>query len=163
MEIKIESSKHGSFIALVDDADRDLVSQYKWSIAFTNKGRSPYVCTAIRGVKRPWITLRLHRLIMDARDPKLLVDHINHDTLDNRRSNLRVCSHSENNQNSTIRKKNKAGLKGTYFHPKTGKFGAQIQVRKSKIFLGLYPTAIEAHEAYRQASIKHHGDFACFE
>ena len=102
----------------------------------------------------------LHRVIMDVTDPKICIDHINHSPTDNRRDNLRLCSHQENQHNASIRKDNKSGLKGVSFNKQAGKFRARIRVVNGKHkFLGYHQTKEEAHLAYQEASVKYHGDF----
>jgi len=76
----------------IDDDDRDLVKGYRWSPQ--NHG---YVVGYPHGASRTRRTL-LHRLILDAQ-PGQIVDHINHNTLDNRRSNLRLVTTSQNHMN----------------------------------------------------------------
>lgn len=85
------------FVALVDDDDYDYVARYKWRVQ-----RRKNHCYAIRhsyegGKQR---TRYMHREIMGVRDPKIEVDHVNHDGLDNQKSNLRACTRAQNRQNA---------------------------------------------------------------
>src|SRR5208282_1837274 len=107
---------------------------------------------------------RMHRMILQAK-PGQLVDHINRNGLDNRRSNLRLCSHSDNMHNSKIRKQNTTGFKGVtwYGHKYPSKpFVAQIMANRQPRFLGCFATAEEASAAYEKAAKELHGNFARF-
>jgi hypothetical protein len=96
---------------------------------------------------KKWTYIQAHRLIMDAPKGKE-VDHINHETLDNRKENLRVVSKSVNQLNRNKgNKTNKLGIRGVHFDEKIGKYRAQIQINKIKYHLGLHKTAEEAAEA----------------
>ncbi len=84
-------------------------------------------------------------------------DHINGNGLDNRRSNLRVCTASQNAWNR--RSNSKCGYRGVrkFFH----RWQARIQVNRKCRHLGMYATAIEAAKAYDKAAKKQYGKFAC--
>jgi hypothetical protein len=98
----------------------------------------------------------LHRLITNAPRGKQ-VDHINGDTLDNRRSNLRVCSHMENQRNQHA-VRGASVYKGVSKH--RTKWQAQIRVNKKCIRLGCFATQQEAAVAYDDAARTHFGEFA---
>lgn len=85
---------HG-YIAVVDDEDYEHLSKYKWYAKF-GKSKSPYAarCQWNKGTKT---TIRMHREITSC-PAHLTVDHLNNDTLDNRKSNLDICSRSENSK-----------------------------------------------------------------
>src|SRR4051794_12539498 len=105
---------HGK-VAQINPGDWPLVSRYTWHARLEN-GRLWYAATTVwdRGLKRK-ITLKMHRLIAGA-GPDQMVDHKdNRATLDNRRSNLRVCSNAQNQQNSGARGGSSA-FKGVSWH-----------------------------------------------
>jgi len=105
VEISLTQGK----VALIDDEDMELVSKHKWCVR-----REPNNFYAATGVTRPsgvHTVLRMHRLIMDA--PRGMdVDHINHNGLDNRRVNLRICTRTQNLRNSRKRKGCSSRFKG---------------------------------------------------
>jgi hypothetical protein len=111
-------------------------------------------------------SVSLHRAIMGLlhADKSRMVDHINHDRLDNRRQNLRECTASENARNMKETGNRSAGYKGV--HRKTGNrrkpWEARITIRPGKtVSLGHYATAEEAARAYNEAAEKYFGEFAC--
>jgi hypothetical protein len=102
--------------------------------------------------------ITLHRFIMNI--PKEMeVDHINGDTLDNRKVNLRVCTKSENNCNRKINQNNTSGYKGVSYKMSRHKWCAKIGVNNKNIHLGYFDSPEEAYAAYCIASKKYHGEF----
>ena len=87
-KIKLTQGK----FALVDDEDFERVSQYKWTAEKCSKSENYYA-------RNRTINAKMHRLIMGVCKSKLVVDHVNHRTLDNRKENLRVCTQKENLRN----------------------------------------------------------------
>lgn len=88
------------------------------------------------------------------------IDHINGNRDDNRISNLRLASRSQNNVNSVVPKNNTSGHKGAYYDKRRGHWVAEIWVYKRKIWLGSFPTTAEAGAAYQGALRLHYGEFA---
>ena len=145
----------GNF-ALVDDEDFDWLNQWHWH-AHSQKGR--FYAARNKGT-HPFTTLiRMHRQIMNA-PGNLHVDHINGNTLDNRRENLRLCTRSENGRNQRKRSDNTTGYKGVVLTKSGMKYYAKIVVHQQMIYLGCYATAEEAARAYDEAAKKYHGPFA---
>lgn len=144
--------------ALIDINDVDLVSEYKWNSFQTGKkSKSWRVCTTVRknGTRK---CLYMSRLIMG--NPKgMMVDHINGDGLDNRKSNLRICTHAENNRNRKpdFGRKYKGVSKDSH-SPKLWR--AQISINNRRTFIGLFKTEVEAAIAYNTEAKKHHGKYA---
>lgn len=93
---------------------------------------------------------RLHRFVIGANDPALIVDHINADTLDNRKQNLRIITRAENNKNMRKHINNTSGYTGVIF--KDGLWVANIWVSNKKLYIGGYDTKSDANIAYRAAS-----------
>ena len=140
-------------VAIIDDEDFERVSRYKW-LALPRKRTSYATRTSqVGGTKK---TVYLHRFILNASNG-LQVDHINGNGLDNRKSNLRLVTHSENLRNSY---KHRRGLPLGVFRankkvtPNTVKYYAQIGPATSKRYLGVYDTIEEASKAVQNAILK---------
>jgi hypothetical protein len=144
---------------LIDAGDCDRINSFKWW-AQTCK-RCPHLVYARRhenagNNKRRLVSL--HRLLADA-PPKTYVDHRNGDGLDNRRSNLRVCTHSENHRNRH-RSKGRSKFKGVHHRRDNGMWRAYICAEGKAVWLGQFPTEAEAARAYDAAAREHYGEFA---
>lgn len=149
---------------LIDADNQHLFERYKWTchLRGRNRNRKAYAirqATLAPGVKK---MVQLHRLITKC--PKgLVVDHINGDTLDNRRCNLRVCTHQQNTWNQKQARHGRK-WKGVVHRKRPGcweHWQACITVNRKFISLGSYASAREAAEAYNRAAIQHYGDHAC--
>lgn len=167
MEFKINSPKHGEFTVLIDDEDYDKIKDFKWYVGVNKKYRYYVGCGFNFGEKgkRKQKTIQLHRFIIDCPEG-MVVDHVNHNTLDNRKSNLRICSQSENCKNNQKSKINKSGFKGVKISIKKHKgkiysyWVAAIGYNYKNINLGSFKNKKDAAMAYNQAAIKYHGEFA---
>lgn len=133
-------------IFLVDADDADRIKNFTW---YTSH-QGYVICDT------PKRATLLHRVIMDA-PLGYVVDHINHEILDNRKSNLRVVTQSENNMNRKMEKRNKSGAKGVW-KTKSGTWMAFISVRKKRNILGFYESFELAKKAREEAEIKYHGE-----
>jgi hypothetical protein len=149
-------------MALIDDEDWNLVSRYKWFAHWDIKGKCFYAVTNIVMQDGKRGRLYMHRIITNANIGED-VDHIHHMTLDNRRSELRVCTHSQNKCNGGPYINNASGYRGVCWHKSTKKWQAQITTNHKRIHLGYFLTAENAHEAYKAASFKYHGEFSHFQ
>lgn len=103
--------------------------------------------------------IRFHRLVMGARQNEY-VDHINRDKRDNRKSNLRICKHIDNDRNKDISSKNTSGYIGVGYDNARKKWKASITVNRKSIYLGRYPTIEEAIVARLRAEKEYFGEYA---
>jgi hypothetical protein len=135
-------------VAIVDDDMFDYLNQWKWS--YSGHGYAE---------RRTWPEKKkiyMHRLI--AQTPNGMdTDHINHDKLDNRKENLRICTASENMGNSSIKD---GRFKGVSFHKSLNKWEAYITKNYDHKHLGLFQSPEEAAHAYDAAAKKFFGNFA---
>jgi hypothetical protein len=145
------------FAAVVDDEDYDRLCKQKWCALVSRDGRAmAYRVQWMKGEKR-YRSVYMHREITSAQKGQY-VDHINFDTLDNRRSNLRPCSPLESVRHQRGRRKRRFEHKGiTAF--RNGKYRARIQVNGKPIELGTFPNQKMAAEAYQKAAEKYFGEF----
>lgn len=146
----------GGDIAVIDESDIEAASGYNWYLSDSGRGKR-YVRSRKSRTNSP---IYLHRLILPGADGRH-VDHVNGDTLDNRRENLRVASHTENTRNSSVPRNNTSGFKGvskaTWV---TGRWRATIRIDGKQAFLGVFDTPEEAAIAYDEAAKNHYGEFA---
>jgi hypothetical protein len=103
---------------------------------------------------------RLAWLYVTGEMPEQQIDHINNHRSDNRFSNLRLASHSENMMNTSKFKNNTSGYKGVSWHKQAEKWQAKIQANGKRLSLGVFDTAIEAFNAYSKKSVELHGEFS---
>jgi len=132
-----------------DLEDYDKIKDHCWSF------RGDYLVANINN--RPVL---MHRFMLGLIDRRQFVDHINHKGYDNRRSNLRVCTNSQNNFNRKLEKTNTSGIKGVSFNKKTNKWFAYIGVNNKRIRLGNYVNLKDAVDARLTAEEKYFGEFA---
>lgn len=136
---------------LVDLCDEPLLWEYRWKVR-----RDGYVVAWHQGR-----VILLHRLIMDA-PADMVVDHLNGDPSDNRRANLRVCTHAENRRNHQgVR----GGKRSSRFHgvgwwPRDAKWRARLMVDGREVHVGYFDTEEEAARARDIAACEHFGEFA---
>jgi len=144
-------------VALVDDEDYEWLMQWKWHAKIC--GKTWY---AERSIRKGLITTKtyMHRLILST--PKgFETDHRNHDGLDNRRDNLRVCTASENRHNQLLQPKKKSSyFKGIIWNKRLLKWESRIHVNCKNIYLGSFASEIDATLAYDEAAKKYFGEFA---
>ena len=125
-------------VFLFDRDNLPIVDAMKWYPCLCQYNNSLYI-TNSNGKK-------LHRHLMGC-PPGMEIDHISLDTLDNRRCNLRVCTHQQNQINQPLQRNNSSGVAGVSFYPPRGKYRARIKVCQHDIHLGYYPSFDEAVQA----------------
>jgi len=146
---------------LVDPEDEDLLS-LKWHI--DGKG---YV------VRKPWCkisksspkTIYMHRIILERKLGRKLLDqeicdHIDRNSFNNKRCNLRPCTHRQNCLNRGLPKNKTSRFRGVYFNKNRNKYQAQIKVNGKNKYLGIYETENDARDAYDAAAKLYNQEFA---
>lgn len=154
-EIELSQGK----VALVDDEDFDILNRYKW-YAYQEKSGHWYVkrTPSINGKRVP--EQKMHRVILGLQPgDKIQTDHINHNGLDNRRENLRKCTHAENQYNQRIRQ-HSSRYKGVSWDERRGKWIAQIRINGGNEYLGCFNDEDNAAKAYNLVAIGYFGGFA---
>ena len=144
-------------IAIVDDADFERLNQWKWHFNGRYVKRREYLGGGRKNQRGRAILM--HRLVNNT-PPNSITDHINGNPLDNRRSNLRTCTPSQNQANAKISKSSSTGFKGVSHHKLTGKYQASITTNRKRQYLGLFDTPEDASEAYATEAQTRFGEFA---
>jgi hypothetical protein len=161
-KIELTQGKH----AIVDPEDFETLNQFKWCAA--KDYDTYYAIRFARTANNKKTTVKMHRQIMNAKPFGLaqdgrndIVDHHNHEGLDNRKHNLSIVTASQNNANS------KRGMncgssryKGVCRDKSSGKWRAGISYEGKHIHLGMFDDEIEAAKAYDEAAKKYHGEYA---
>lgn len=140
--------------AVIDAEDVPLVEGFNWHALVGNN-------TVYATRKKPngaGETEYLHRIITNAPDGKD-VDHIDHDGLNNRKANLRVCLRSENLWNKKMSKYSTSGYKGVGWHKASSSWQARLCVNGTRKHLGLFATSEDAHIVHQKACEKYHGEY----
>lgn len=148
--------------AIVDAEDFEHLSKFKWFAAGKKDHTYSYAVRAATKEERAQgagKTIRMHRVICPP-GPTQMVDHINGNTLDNRKSNLRTCSRSQNARNTQAARNAKVKFKGVSFNEKDQVFQAFVTVDDKPTYIGQYPNAMEAALAYDKFAMHIQGEFA---
>jgi hypothetical protein len=133
-----------------------------WNSKYAHKDAG-HIFRDYKVVKLDYSRYHIHRVLWKfytGKDTSLLIDHINGDTLDNRRINLREATASQNSCNSKRPKNNTSGFKGVSFAEDRGKYRAQISLHRKTYMLGGFDTPEEAYAVYCAAASKIQGAFA---
>ncbi len=159
MSREIKLSK--GYKAIVDDEDYEELSKYKWCCNIID-GKYPHAERKIKNknIKSCQKAISISRQIMKA--PKgMIVDHMNHNTLDNQRCNLRICTNAENIRNQIRQKRKTSSIyKGVYRSKNDRKWRSKIKFNSKEILLGSFKTEIGAACMYNMAARKYFGEFA---
>lgn len=135
---------------MVDDEDFEYLNQWKW---FARKNL--YVFYAVR--HKDDKAIFMHRVLMNT--PKgMLTDHVDGNGLNNQKSNLRVCTPSQNECNKALQKNNTTGFKGV--HKYKNRYLAQIHFGGKRLHLGSFVKPEDAYKVYCEASKIYHKEFS---
>lgn len=145
------------FVAIIDDEDYERVSKINWQASKKSYDKHYARGSTYKGNRKNNYFL-LHRFILNAPKGKD-VDHINGDTMDNRKENLRICTHQENCRNAD-RKKRKCSYKGVRKVSGTNKYSAYIKIEEKQKYLGMFHTQEDAAAAYNMAALRYFKEFA---
>ncbi len=139
-------------VAIVDAEDYPWLNKRNW---YANRAKRTYYARGtIKGKHAP-----MHRQILNA-PPHLVVDHINRNGLDNRKSNLRLCTHFQNQRNRRPGRNGSSKYKGVRWSKRDKKFRAGITCNRKSYHLGMFESEIDAAKAYDNAAKKVFGEFA---
>lgn len=139
----------GRYVALVDDEDHARISEHRWH------HKNGY---AVRWTPDRTRRLSMHREVLGFPDARYL-DHANGNPLDNRRTNLRICTAAQNSWNSRARGKRFRQFKGVQC--RHGRWRTRIRIKGWLTHVGSFSTELEAALAYDRAARQHFGKFAC--
>jgi hypothetical protein len=154
IEIKIDTRKYGLLSVLIDEEDLTVFAENYWTI--TKPKRTFYV---VRPSSSDRPTVGLHRLILG--NPVGLIDHIDHNGLDNRRRNLRLANSSQSAANRRLPVDASSGFKGVTFVKKKNLYAVQLLKDGKHIHGGHFKNILLAAAKYNELAIVHHGEFAC--
>ena len=144
--------------AIVDPDDCDTLSRYKW---YAVKGGNTFY--AVRGQwskqSKKRLTISMHNVIIETPDG-YIVDHINHNGMDNRKANLRPATQAENARNARYPKKNTSSkYRGVWYNRQTKKWRATISVDRKRKQIGYFTDERDAARAYDTTAKKYYGQF----
>lgn len=140
--------------AMVDNDYFDLLSEFKWCL-----NHNGYAVTRRKHNQKGKLTF-MHHIVFGTFPSDGLIDHINRNPLDNRKSNLRVANKSENGMNRQENKNNTSGFKGVTYLKKNNKWMAGIKINYKRKYLGSFNTALKASKAYDKEAKKQFGNYS---
>ena len=140
-------------VTLVDDEDHERLSRFKWH---TNK--KGYVLRSVYENGKV-SKIFMHNEIMNP-DHDLLVDHKDHNKLNNQKSNYRICTNTDNAKNRSSQKSSTSKYLGVSFKNANKKWIAQISFNNKVVHLGCFKNEEDAAKAYDEAAKKYHDEFA---
>ena len=141
VELNITTRSNQLIKSILDLEDFKLIKDYSIYACYDRKMNRFYI-----QIYKDKVTTLLHRFIMNL-SSKLLVDHINHNTLDNRRMNLRVVTDQENQQNrESCQKNNINKIRNVGFNNSNGKYKVRLKIKGKEIYIVSYTTLAEAEK-----------------
>lgn len=149
-EIRLGSKKNPGLVALVDDEDFESISKWKW---YAKKGKQTFY--AVRSDNKAGKMIRMHRQIMSLLVGQI-IDHKDHNGLNNQKSNLRMATYSQNCANR------KRGNSGKYVGVTrmNDRYISIISINRRPFRIGVFDTEIDAAIAFNKKALELHGEFA---
>ncbi len=146
------------YVAVVDDADLGWLSRWRWHADVA--GNTVYARRHLLADEdqTDGKSVSMHRAIAAAPREKL-VDHRDRNGLNNRRKNLRVCSHGENSRNC-VKPVGRSGYRGVLWDGERNLWRPELWIAGRKIRGGRFACPVEAAHARDELAIKYHGAFA---
>ena len=149
-KIKLTQGKY----AIVDNEDYEKLVKHKWY--YCNYGKTGYARRADKVTRK---TVRMHHEVLPF-EKGLMVDHINMNGIDNRKSNLRLVTKSQNMMNSGVRANSTSGYKGVCWAKNYNKWVVHIWKDYKQMFIGHFDDIKKAAKAYNVAAKEHHREYA---
>lgn len=140
-------TKNGD-VFLADVEDKEKLEKYSWCLSKTGY--------AVANINHK--VTKMHRYILGVKDQKVVVDHKNRDTCDNRKDNLRICTCADNARNKTVSRNCKSGYIGIRLTDH-GKYNVRITFDRQEIHIGNFETLDLAIAARKEAEKRYHGEF----
>ena len=148
------TGKHGQGkFALIDDEDYNLFNNH--ALFLTGSGETKHIVFKKQGKH-----ISIHRLIMRIADNTKVVDHINRNTLDNRKNNLRICTRAQNLWNRGPSLNSTSGYKGISFDRNRNKYRVKIVCNSKEYFIGRFNNLKDAKQAYNNNVKEYHKEFS---
>jgi len=164
--IYINSKRHGVKECYVDDEDFEHINQWKWKLLvsynsmYAVRNVTKYLGGGRKAKKTKSTCILMHRLIMSISDRNTLVDHKDHNGLNNQKSNLRMCSKAENNRSVKSHSDSTSKYVGVCWDRNRGKWKAAITYKDKLINLGRFDREELAALAYDKKALELFGEFA---
>lgn len=134
-----------------DLEDYDKIKQFYW---IKEHG---YARTTVR-IHKKHTRIYLHRLIMNP-ESGMVIDHIDCNSFNNRKNNLRIVTQAENNRNKRLSPKNKSGRTGVFWLNSSEKWMVNISYNNKSIYIGLFENKEDAIKARRKAEDYYYGEY----
>ncbi len=155
-EIYITNKKGQKFTVLIDTEDFDKIKKHSWSATEKKKNSGVFYVRCGAGPEGKYLSI--HKCILNY-PSSLMCDHINRNPLDNRKSNLRLCTNQQNSFNKPPSVKNKTGVTGVHFSKQTNKWTVQMRINGKAKHYGLFSNFEEAVKRRKELEEEHHGEF----
>lgn len=158
--IPLYGAKASGRVALIDDADYDLVTRYRWHLVERMRPsgamHGPYAQANMQRTDGGWTTKLMHTYITGWSH----TDHTDGNGLNNQRSNLRPGPPSLNGANQRPRRHGTSKYKGVSWFTRVGKWVAEVRVNGQLRYLGAYTVEADAARAYNVAALEVFGEYA---